>query len=186
MPSMEEIKPILSQMDGMSAFAARKEVNELPSILWENEMPEAIVKGFYDGGVGILVCTNKRLIFINKGVFSLKVEDFPLTNVSSIQYETGMLFGKITIFASGNRADIEQIDKKRTRIFAEYARSKISGGSPQQSNNAGQSQSSNQAGTATDSADLMIEKLEKLASLKDRGILTESEFLTQKEKILNS
>ena len=178
---MEEIKPVLSQLDGVSAFAAKKEIKELPSILWENEMPEAIIQGRYQNAVGILVCTNKRLIFINKGVFNLKVEDFPLNNVSSIQYETGMIFGKITIFASGNRAEIDNIEKKRTRTFAEYARSKISA-----SSSTDQPQSTAQASVVVDSADIMIEKLEKLAALKDRGILTEDEFLVQKEKILNS
>lgn len=178
---MEEIKPILSQMDGSSTFFARKEIKELPSILWENEMPEAIIQGRYQNSIGILVCTNKRLIFINKGVFNLKVEDFPLNNVSSIQYETGMIFGKITIFASGNRAEIDQVEKKRTRTFAEYARSKISAGSSIE-----QPQSTTQANVAVDSADIMIEKLERLATLKDKGILTEDEFLAQKEKILNS
>jgi hypothetical protein len=181
MPSMEEIKPILSQLDGASTFFAKKEIKELPSILWENEMPEAIIQGRYQNSIGVLVCTNKRLIFINKGVFNLKVEDFPLNNVSSIQYETGMIFGKITIFASGNRAEIDQVEKKRTRTFAEYARSKISASSSTE-----QPQSTIQASVGVDSADIMIEKLEKLAALKDRGVLTEDEFLTQKEKILNS
>lgn len=181
MPSMEEIKPILSQLDGASTFFAKKEIKELPSILWEDEMPEAIIQGRYQNSIGVLVCTNKRLIFIDKGVFSLKVEDFPLNKVSSIQYETGMLFGKITIFASGNRAEIDQIEKKRTRAFAEYARSKISANSPVE-----KPETTTPASVAIDSADIMIEKLEKLAALKDRGILTEDEFLIQKKKILNS
>lgn len=67
MPSMEEIKPILSQLDGASTFFAKKEIKELPSILWENEMPEAIIQGRYQNSIGVLVCTNKRLIFINYG-----------------------------------------------------------------------------------------------------------------------
>lgn len=33
MPSMEEIKPILSQLDGASTFFAKNEIKELPSIL---------------------------------------------------------------------------------------------------------------------------------------------------------
>ena len=64
MPSMEEIKPILSQLDGASTFFAKKEIKELPSILWENEMPEAIIQGRYQNSIGVLVCTNKRLIFM--------------------------------------------------------------------------------------------------------------------------
>ena len=34
-------------------------------------------------------------------IFGLKVEDFPYDKISSIQYETGLIFGKLTIFTSG-------------------------------------------------------------------------------------
>lgn len=175
MPTLDEIKKTISQMDGGSVFLARKEIKELPSILWEDEYPEKIIQGMYSDRLGILVCTNSRLIFVDKGlIFGLKVEDFPLKNVSSIQFETKMLFGKVTIFASGNKADIEQVDKKQARSFAEYVRAKIT------------AMETRQAVTNTVSnTDDMISKLERLAALKEKGILTESEFLEQKQKILN-
>ena len=104
----------------------RKEIKELPSILWEDENIERLVQGFYNGGLGILVATNKRLIFVDKGlVYGLKVEDFPYDKITSIQYKTGLLMGEITIFASGNKADISNIEKKQTRTFAEYTRARI-------------------------------------------------------------
>lgn len=34
-------------------------------------------KGLITMGSGILVATNKRLVFVDKGLMSLKVEDFP-------------------------------------------------------------------------------------------------------------
>lgn len=189
MPSMDEIRPVLEKLDGASVLLGRKEIKELPSILWENEMPEAIIQGFYNNGTGILVCTNSRLIFIDKGlIYGLKVEDFPLKNISSIQYETGMIFGKITIFASGNKADIEQLDKKQARNFSEFVRSKISKGAETTSNAPPPIPTPNDTNIteSKSSTDIMIEQLERLAALRDKGILTDEEFESQKAKILNN
>lgn len=183
MPSLEEIRPVIEKLDGASALLGKKEIKELPGILWENEFPEAIIQGMYNNGLGILVCTNSRLIFVDKGLlYGVKVEDFPLKNISSIQYETGMLMGKITIFTSGNRADIEQADKKQVRNFAEFVRAKISGQSIQQQVVAEPATSVTQ--TAVSNTDNMINQLERLAKLKEQGILTDEEFATQKAKIL--
>lgn len=179
MPSFEEVQKALeNNADGVN-FLGKKELKELPNILWEDELPEKVVQGFYKNGNGILVCTNSRLIFINKGLMSLKVEDFPLKNISSIQYETGILMGKITIFASGNRADIGNIEKAYVRNFAEYVRAKIS--------DIGKSSASSQPiqPTGTQVADdEIIAQLERLAVLKEKGILTDEEFTAQKARIL--
>ena len=61
MPSLEEIKNQINSLDGMSQFLGRKEVKELPDILWDDENVEKIIQGTYNNGNGILVCTNKRL-----------------------------------------------------------------------------------------------------------------------------
>ena len=179
MPSFEEVQKALeNNADGVN-FLGKIELKELPNILWEDELPEKVVQGFYKNGNGILVCTNSRLIFINKGLMSLKVEDFPLKNISSIQYETGILMGKITIFASGNRADIGNIEKAYVRNFAEYVRAKIS--------DIGKSSTSSQPTqpTSTQAADdEIIAQLERLAVLKEKGILTDEEFAAQKARIL--
>lgn len=184
MPSYEEVKEALKGLDGVSAFLGKSEIKELPNILWENELPEAVVQGRYGNRNGILVCTNSRLIFISKTLgISLKVEDFPLDKVSSLQYETGMIFGKVTVFASGNKADIEQIDKKQTRNFAEFVRSKIS--NLNASNPTSLSEPATETSAQKDSTDIMIDKLERLGALRDKGIITEDEFQAQKHKILN-
>lgn len=177
MPTLEEIQKQISSMDGASRLLAFKEIKELPKILWENEKVEQIINGNYNNGNGILVATNKRLIFVDKGLlFGLKVEDFPYAKITSIQYETGMLMGEITIFASGNKAEIKHLDKSKTRVFAEFIRARTTA-------------ISNHAGIAEDNpavqADDVISKLERLAVLKSQGILTEEEFLYQKRKILN-
>jgi len=176
MPTLEEIKSQIRSIDGMAKFLGKREIKELPNILWENENVEKLIQGTYNNGNGILICTNKRLIFIDKGMlFGLQVEDFPLDKISSIQYSTGILLGKLTIFASGNKAVIDNVDKLQVRVFGDFVTNKIN--SKDKNKNLIKVESSE---------DDIISKLERLATLKEKGILTDEEFLAQKNKILNS
>jgi len=175
MPTLDEIKNQIGAIDGVSMLLGRKEIKELPSILWEDEIVEKLIQGLYANRVGILVATNKRLIFVDKGlIYGVRVEDFSYDKISSIQYETGLLFGKITIFSSGNKAEIKQVSKGLARGFSDYVRARISGVKEHASY------------SSRNSDDNTISQLEKLAMLKEQGILTEGEFIAQKKKILGA
>lgn len=164
-----EIKSL--NLSNISTFFGRKEINELPQILAENEKIDHIIQGTYNNGNGILVSTNRRLVFIDKGmIYGLKVEDFPLEKISSIQYETGLILGKVKIHTSGNIASIDNVEKASSRIFAEFVRDKLSKPKEPIAQN---SQEPN-----------ILEQIEKLGKLKDSGILTEAEFSEQKAKLL--
>ena len=175
MPSLEQIKNQIKSLDGMSKFLGKKEIKELPNILWDDENVEKIIQGTYNNGNGILVCTNKRLIFIDKGLlYGLKVEDFGLDKISSVQYSTGLFLGKLTIYASGNKSVIDNVDKSQVRIFGDFVTNKIN---TKQSDNSSSEKSN-------DDNDDVVSKLERLAVLKEKGILTDEEFIVQKNKIL--
>ncbi len=170
----KRLKEIRSQIARINPLISNeKEIRELPEILHSDEVIENIVAGSYKGGFGVLVATDKRLVFVDKGMlWGSKVEDFPYDRINSIQYETGMLMGTIKIHASGNKADIQNVANTLIKDFAEFVRLKISSKSdvsfePKQ--------------PAVD----MLSQLEHLAKLRDQGILTEEEFNEQKAKILN-
>ncbi|MCC7248399.1 MAG: PH domain-containing protein [Lysobacter sp.] len=202
MPTYEEIQKQIAAIEGGNRFLPRKEIRELPSVLAADERVEQLTAGFYNGGLGLLVATNRRLIFVDKGMlYGLRVEDFHYDRISSIQYKTGLLLGEITIFSSGNRAEIGQVEKSMVRQFGEYVRAKIGNPTPRQpappvSGAApGAQNAPNTPGTAPPppwpaapaapgADDAIISKLERLAALKAQGILTEQEFLDQKARIL--
>ena len=164
-------------IDGISSFLGRKEINELPNILAPDEKVDHIIQGWYNNGQGILVSTNRRLVFIDKGLlYGIKVEDFPLDKITSIQYETGLLFGNVKIHTSGNTANIEQVDKKSARHFSEFVREKLS--RPKEVAPIVITT------TAAPAAPDVLEQLEKLGKLKAAGILSEEEFSEQKAKLL--
>ncbi|MFX3672849.1 MAG: PH domain-containing protein [Paenisporosarcina sp.] len=176
MPTLEEIKNQINMLDGASRLLGIKEIKELPNILWENENVEKLVSGFYAGGNGILVATNKRVLFVNKGlVYGLKVEDFPYTNISSIEYSTGMLLGKIKFYVSGNKAEIDNVDKKMTREFAEYVRARITKPS--------EKAPTKPINSSNDISDV-FDEIRKYKSLMDDGIITENDFNEKKKQLL--
>ena len=81
------MKEQLRRLDGASKILSRREVNELPEVLWHDETVENAVRGQYAGGQGLLVATNKRLIFLNKAMLGgrVRIEDFPYDRIASIQ-----------------------------------------------------------------------------------------------------
>lgn len=171
---LNEIKSHIQSLglDNVSSYLGRKEIKELPEILVNNEKVNNIIQGTYNNGQGILISTDRRLIFIDKGMlYGLKVEDFPLDKITSIQYETGLLLGKVKIHTSSNMATIDNVEKGSARKFAEFVRDKLS-------------QPISQSITQKTSEPNALEQLEKLAKLKESGIITEEEFAEQKKKLL--
>lgn len=171
---LNEIKKQIQELklSNISIYLGRKEINELPQILAESETIDNIAQGTYNNGQGILVSTNRRLVFVDKGLlYGLKVEDFPLDKITSIQYETGLLLGEIKIHTSGNIAKIDNVEKATARTFAEFVRNKLS--QPKETT------------TIINNQPNVLDQLEKLAKLKEQGILTQEEFDTQKKKLLD-
>lgn len=181
MATLEEVIAVVKSLPNGATFWNGKEIKELPNILWEDETLEALIGGFYDGGNGVLAATNKRLIFIDKGLmWGLKVEDFPYDKISSIQYSKGLLLGEISIYTSGNKAKIDNVDKAYCAQFCEQVRARITN----ISKNATSSEKSQQPEPKENSQNDLIDKLKQLGELKTQGILTEEEFILAKQKLL--
>lgn len=188
--TLDEVKAILSNsqqttnriqeqlekigLSKSSALWGRKEIAELPAIIPEGEEIFGLIQGVYNGGQGILVATDRRLLFVDKGLlYGLKVEDFGLDKVTSVQIETGLILADIKIMASGNIAKIANVDKTEGRKFCEKVRAKLS--EPKQTL---------APVTVIQQQVDVADQLGKLAALKDQGVLTQEEFNAQKKKLL--
>jgi hypothetical protein len=121
-----DIRRLTASWGTMQRLFARAELEKLPSVIWHDERLEALAGGLYSGTNGIVCRTDRRVLFVSKGILSgLKVADFPLDEISSIQYKVGLIAGELTIFSSGNRAEITQIvPKDEARLFAEGVRAR--------------------------------------------------------------
>lgn len=102
-----------------------REIKKLAEHLWEGETVERMVGGTYGRGTGLVVLTDRRVLFLIHGVMSQQTEDFPIDRISSIQWSSGMMMGTITIYVSGNKAEIKNVDKNAGKTLVETVRDRI-------------------------------------------------------------
>ena len=153
-------------------FGAGRELKKLVEHLWHDEQVQEMTTGTYGGGQGLVVLSDRRLMFIKEGRVKRTSEDFPLDKLSSAQWSSGMLTGTIVVFASGNKAEIQNVNKTDGKRIVDILRARLSGPSPQ-----------TPQPSATGTTDPM-EQLRKLAELRDAGVVTPEEFESKKAEIL--
>ncbi|MEX9943288.1 PH domain-containing protein [Providencia rettgeri] len=173
----------LSDIVGDTPVGTKKEFLHLPQILHSNEVPQAIASGSMESKNWLLVLTNYRVIFLHKGMlFGLKQVDINLDNIVSVGGKTGMILGDILIGTSGQNYAISNVSKKTVIPFTNL----INEARDKKKNISSEQQTTNSEQLSNSSTSDLISQLEKLASLKEKGILSEEEFLQQKNKLLNS
>ncbi|MFC1807880.1 PH domain-containing protein [Candidatus Omnitrophota bacterium] len=161
----------IKQLGDFHEYFTKKEIAYLPSILNEGEKIHAMTSGLYEGNTWLIVVTNNRLVFLDKGmIYGLKQVELPLYQISGIAHKTGIAFGKIEISTSAGSKTIDMILKqyvvKVTQTISDLAR-----------------QASAKPATQAPQTDV-ASQIEKLVELKEKGILTEEEFQSQKKKLL--
>ena len=158
-----------------SRFGAKREIKKLPEYLWEEETVVRMSSGSYGGGMGLLVQTNERLLFIKDGMMNQTTEDFPYNKISSIQWSSGMVTGTITVFVSGNKAIMTNVDKAGGKEMVDEIRARIA--------ELMHSQVTTPA-TAVEPKANVVDQLKQLGELRDLGILTSEEFDAKKAELL--
>ena len=182
--SQEKMDAIDRALKNLSVFEAKAlskgEIKELPNILWEDELPVAVIAGTYHNGNGILVATERRLIFVDKGMFGLTVEDIYFEDISSVESHEGWVMGSLTIYARGNKESVENVAKENVRPFSDLLRNELAKSKQMNVKMVAQTQEAVSTPTRADNIDALF----KLAELHKMGVLTDEEFTDQKAKLL--
>lgn len=161
-------------------FGGGREIKRLVTHLWEGEEVRWMTTGYYGKGNGLIVLTDRRLLFVMDGVMSKQTEDFPLDKISSVQWNSGLAMGTIIVFASGNKAEIKNVQKDDGKQITDLIRARLSGGPDALASPQVATQPAVTVPTAVDP----IAQLRQLGELRDAGILTEDEFASKKAEIL--
>ncbi|MDX2552596.1 PH domain-containing protein [Streptomyces scabiei] len=162
-----------------STLGAKREIQRLPEVLWEDETVEMLATGMYGKGNGLVAMTSQRLIFLKHGVMSQQVEDFPYGRISSVQWSGGMLSGTLIVFASGNKAEIKQMPKDTGKALADALRARLAA-APQ-----GAAAPSPAAVPVAGAPDV-ASRLQTLDQLRAAGAITDEEYRDRRGKILDS
>lgn len=160
---------------GDDQFFTKKELNYLPQILADGEQIIAFSSGLMDGDTWLITLTDRRIIFLDKGmIFGLKQTSINLDKINAISGQTGLIFGSIRIEDGAKERRITNVWKKTVARFTNLARDAIEARQHPQPLQV-------QPVAAVDD---LASKLEKLAGLVNKGILTQEEFAQQKAKLL--
>ncbi|MCP3682385.1 MAG: hypothetical protein GY861_06805 [bacterium] len=176
MPTLGKVQQMVKDL-GKEAdiFGTKKEIKHLPGILQHDEKIVALTSGMMDNNTWLVTCTNKRVIFLDKGMFyGLKQLETPLEKINSIEQKTGLLLGEISIWDGSSKMTIKSIPKQTVKPFVVNTNKAI------QDLKQTKNQSSNNSRNQED----LVSQLEKLAALVDKGILTDDEFQAKKKQLL--
>ena len=119
-PNESEIRDRLTELGVGSKAMARKEVSYLAGVLEDEETIEGAVVGVMDATTWLVVCTDRRVIFLDKGlVYGLRQNEIPLDAISQVSHKTGMVLGSIEVLGAGlSGMLVKNIDKHEVVGFA--------------------------------------------------------------------
>lgn len=208
MPTLKQVKDQIARLpsDGRYLFWTSKEIRSLPSVLEENERILAVTSGFVGNNTWLLLCTDRRVVFLDRGwLYGLKQIQMPLNRINSIDHEIGLAFGTISVWDGATRMTVGTILRSKVHYFVKVAKRAIEEYNYRMSAQFHQQQMHQQQAMAQQQMQQqpqqpaapqltpeqqaqrmseMSQHLEKLAALRDKGILTEEEFQAQKAKML--
>lgn len=168
MKSLKDIKEMLSK-SGSLILGTKKEVKELTNIINDDEIITYATSGVYDGHTWLVVSTNKRIIFLDKGMlFGVNQIEIPLSKVNTVKYKKGLFVGEIEIRDGASMFRVKSVLKKTLIPFINAVNNSIE--------EIKKTQNSPKLSVA--------DEIMKFKRLLDEGAITQEEFDKKKKELL--
>ncbi|MCY4362725.1 MAG: PH domain-containing protein [Gammaproteobacteria bacterium] len=113
----EGARKTMAEFTGDDLLTIRKQLHHLPETLMENEQVLVFCYGYTDWKNGLLVLTDRRIMFLCKGMLASKLTSIPIARINSLSGETGMVLGKIIINEGSSSITIKNVHKKAVNYF---------------------------------------------------------------------
>ena len=109
----EYVEKQLAKLNAKKRLGVGKELKHLHEVINKGENILGHTRGFYNGNTWLVCITDRRVLFLDKGmIYGMKSAEIPLDNVSSVNYETGILVGSITVTAGGAEKKVGKLRKQ--------------------------------------------------------------------------
>ena len=176
----------LARVCGDDRIWTHGERDHLPNVMRPGELLLFTSSGFLkstgkegkSGGTALICLTDRRILILDKRLFSgVQTISIDLDKVNSITGDTGLFFGGFKIQDGGDERDVGTVNNASVLPFVERVQEAIE---------ARKRELQRVVVTEGPPPDDFISQLERLADLRERGILTDAEFAAQKARILNS
>jgi len=163
----------VARLGKMGRVFGRKEVRHLHHLLRGTERVIILGQGQYGKKQGLIVLSNERLFFFEKSLLGQEtVEEFSLKSITSLEIGKKMTGERLVVHVSGNRSEIKgMLHGQADEIVRRFRTLKAEQEAPA-------------TVVPAASADNPLAQLEKLATLRDRGIISAEEFDQKKAELM--
>lgn len=170
--SREDIMKDIKELPKGTFSYNEKDFAELPNVLYYDEKIMAMTSGFTNGSTWLIVCTNKRVLFLDKGLmYGLKQIEIPLTSINGIASSKGIAFGKIAITDGAKTTMLNNVPNSTILYFTNTVN--------EQMNIIRHNQISNNIQQISPADEIL-----KYKKLFDDGIITQDQFEKKKNELL--
>lgn len=185
MPTFAQIQQQIDALPHKYIFYTRKEIRYLPNVLAEDERILALTSGFMNNHTWLCVCTNKRVLLIDRGMFfGLRQVQMNLDRIQAIDSSYTIFFGSIRLWDGASSVSISMVLKSTIVPFVRTVQEAMDHYKRQMVHDL--AANAQNAGTKAPTASTWLTELERLAALKTSGAITDAEFTTAKEKLLKN
>ncbi|OYW14035.1 MAG: hypothetical protein B7X02_00890, partial [Rhodospirillales bacterium 12-54-5] len=164
-------------------------------VLMEGERVHALTSGFLNKHTWLCVCTNRRLLFLDRGMFwGLRQIQMNLDRVQAIDSRFTIFFGSFRVWDGASAFEINLVPKSSLTAFVRTVQTAMDFYKRQMVHDivdrAGTVKPTATPALPTPSAGThdtsWVTELEKLSHMREAGHLSEAEYAAAKAKILAS
>lgn len=149
------------------------------TVLNENEEIQYSIFGTYETKTlgqetvknGVLVATNKRIIFYAKRFSGYDLENFDYNKISTFELSKKFTGNTLSFYSSGNKVNMKWINDAELDDFIAYVNNKMQGPKEQPSQ--------------TENKNDNLDQIKQLKELLDMEAITQEEFDLKKKQLLN-
>ena len=167
------IEEQVARLGKVSLWGVRKELRDLPKKIDEDEEILGLLRGFTkELTIVLLVATKKRLFILDRRFFyGSASKEISYLTIANVRNQTGLFFGDLIIDDQGEDHRFIYAYKKDLRKFADVLGDKVE-------------EYREKSVEANDQYLSTADELKKLWDLKEKGVITEEEFKTQKRRLM--
>lgn len=164
----------IERLGKASRLFGRKSIGHLRNLLYASERVVELGQGSYDRKLGLVVLTNERLFFLEKSFGSETVEQFTLSTINSLLVNKKRTGETLVVHSVDNKAEITRMPHGQADSFVRAFR--------------GLKQTNQTMAAATGQASSSdadpLAQIERLAVLRDKGIISAEEFESKKTELM--
>lgn len=183
MHTQESVAQQIAQLEKPYIFWTKREISALPEILNNDEKIVALTSGMMKNRTWLLICTDRRMIFLNHNMFlGAQQIQMPLDRIQSVNHDFVIAVGTIRVSDGDTVISLGMILQPAIVPFVKATQNAIH----DYKKKIMESARTPHSNTPQPSANNVIEQIEKLAMLKEKGYITELEFQQQKKRVLEA